>query len=107
MTSVSIHDTGALFQIAEPTDQRRAPRRPGRGIGIDLGTTNSLVALAPHGAAPHVLRDRHDGSALVPSVVAYTGDPPVVGQAAVALQAEHPGEVVSSVKRLMGRGLAD
>ncbi|MDC0666619.1 Fe-S protein assembly chaperone HscA [Nannocystis radixulma] len=106
MTSVSIHDTGALFQIAEPTDQRRAQRRPGRGIGIDLGTTNSLVALAPHGAAPRVLRDS-SGSGLVPSVVAYTADPPLVGRAAQALQAEHPEQVVSSVKRLMGRGLAD
>ncbi|MBZ5715111.1 Fe-S protein assembly chaperone HscA [Nannocystis pusilla] len=106
MTSVSIHDTGALFQIAEPTDQRRAQRRPGRGIGIDLGTTNSLVALAPHGAAPRVLRDS-SGSGLVPSVVAYTADPPLVGRAAQALQAEHPAQVVSSVKRLMGRGLAD
>ncbi|WAS96901.1 Fe-S protein assembly chaperone HscA [Nannocystis punicea] len=106
MTSVSIHDTGALFQIAEPTDQRRAQRRPGRGIGIDLGTTNSLVALAPHGAAPRVLRDS-SGSGLVPSVVAYTTDPPLVGRAAQALQAEHPGQVISSVKRLMGRGLSD
>ncbi|PCC68307.1 Fe-S protein assembly chaperone HscA [Nannocystis exedens] len=106
MTSVSIHDTGALFQIAEPTDQRRAQRRPGRGIGIDLGTTNSLVALAPHGAAPRVLRDS-SGSGLVPSVVAYTTDPPLVGRAAQALQAEHPSQVLSSVKRLMGRGLAD
>ncbi|MDC0716275.1 Fe-S protein assembly chaperone HscA [Nannocystis bainbridge] len=106
MTSVSIHDTGALFQIAEPTDSRRAPRRPGRGIGIDLGTTNSLVALAPHGAAPRVLRDSA-GSGLVPSVVAYTADPPLVGRAAQALQAEHPSQVLSSVKRLMGRGLAD
>ncbi|SFE67298.1 Chaperone protein HscA [Nannocystis exedens] len=106
MTSVSIHDTGALFQIAEPTDQRRAQRRPGRGIGIDLGTTNSLVALAPHGAAPRVLRDS-SGSGLVPSVIAYTTDPPLVGRAAQALQAEHPSQVLSSVKRLMGRGLAD
>ncbi|MCY1008189.1 Fe-S protein assembly chaperone HscA [Nannocystis pusilla] len=106
MTSVPIHDTGALFQIAEPTDQRRAQRRPGRGIGIDLGTTNSLVALAPHGAAPRVLRDS-SGSGLVPSVVAYTVDPPLVGRAAQALQAEHPSQVLSSVKRLMGRGLAD
>ncbi|MCY1070281.1 Fe-S protein assembly chaperone HscA [Nannocystis sp. RBIL2] len=106
MTSVPIHDTGALFQIAEPTDQRRAQRRPGRGIGIDLGTTNSLVALAPHGAAPRVLRDS-SGSGLVPSVVAYTVDPPLVGRAAQALQAEHPSQVLSSVKRLMGRGLSD
>ncbi|MFZ6178601.1 Fe-S protein assembly chaperone HscA [Nannocystis pusilla] len=106
MTSVPIHDTGALFQIAEPTDQRRPQRRPGRGIGIDLGTTNSLVALAPHGAAPRVLRDS-SGSGLVPSVVAYTVDPPLVGRAAQALQAEHPSQVLSSVKRLMGRGLAD
>ena len=43
----SIHDPGALFQIAEPSAPTATPRAPGRGIGIDLGTTHSLVALAP------------------------------------------------------------
>jgi molecular chaperone HscA len=106
MPEIDLNDTGALFQIAEPTAQRRAARRPGRGIGIDLGTTNSLVALAPNGAAPHVLKDS-SGAGLVPSIVAYVGDAPVVGRAAQALQVEHPERVVSSVKRFMGRGLAD
>ena len=106
MPEIDLNDTGALFQIAEPTAQRRAARRPGRGIGIDLGTTNSLVALAPNGAAPHVLKDS-SGAGLVPSIVAYVGDQPVVGRAAQALQVEHPERVVSSVKRFMGRGLAD
>ena len=106
MPEIDLNDTGALFQIAEPTAQRRAALRPGRGIGIDLGTTNSLVALAPNGAAPHVLKDS-SGAGLVPSIVAYVGDMPVVGRAAQALQVEHPERVVSSVKRFMGRGLAD
>ncbi len=103
---LDLQDTGALFQIAEPTAQRRPARRPGRGIGIDLGTTNSLVALAPRGAAPHVLKDS-SGAGLVPSIVAYVDDRVIVGRAAQALELEHPGQVVSSVKRFMGRGLAD
>ena len=106
MPEIDLKDTGALFQIAEPTSQVRAPRRPGRGIGIDLGTTNSLVALAPNGAAPHVLKDT-SGSGLVPSIVAYLDDAILVGRAAQALQLEHPERVISSVKRFMGRGLAD
>jgi molecular chaperone HscA len=106
MAEVTLHDTGALFQIGEPTRERRTARKPGRGIGIDLGTTNSLVALAPNGAAPRVLRDE-SGDGLVPSIVAYVDDRVIVGRAAQALQLQHPGRVISSVKRLMGRGLAD
>ncbi|MCB9701766.1 MAG: Fe-S protein assembly chaperone HscA [Myxococcales bacterium] len=102
----SIHDTGALFQIAEPEERRAPARAPGRGIGIDLGTTNSLVALAPHGDDPKVLADG-EGRALLPSVVSYVGDRVIVGDAAQAQQEEAPGQVVSSVKRFMGRGLSD
>lgn len=101
-----IADTGALFQIAEPTGRQATPRAPGRGIGIDLGTTNSLVAVAPHGEAPRALRDA-SGRALLPSVVSYVGDDVVVGYEAMAAQEEHSCAVISSVKRFMGRGIAD
>ncbi|HEY0137990.1 MAG TPA: Hsp70 family protein, partial [Nannocystis sp.] len=79
----NLSDPGALFQIAEPSGPAPAPRAPGRGIGIDLGTTHSLVAIAPQGAAPRVLRG--DGRALVPSVVSYTRalDRPLVGDEAI------------------------
>ncbi len=97
---------GGLFQIEEPMAAPSRPRAVGRGIGIDLGTTHSLVAVAPNGEAPRVLDI--DGSALVPSVVDY-GDPaqPVVGTAARARQIEAPDRVVSSIKRFMGRARAD
>ncbi len=96
----------ALFQIEEPTVARAKPRAPGRGIGIDLGTTHSLVAIAPHGAAPRVLLDPHEGP-LLASVVDYGGAIPVVGARARARQLEAPTQVVASVKRFMGRGAAD
>ena len=97
---------GALFQIEEPVRERAGTRAAGRGIGIDLGTTHSLVAIAPSGAAPRVLEI--DGSALLPSVVDYR-DPSrtVVGRDARAHQVEAPDRVVSSVKRFMGRAPAD
>ena len=97
---------GALFQIEEPIAASTRPRAAGFGIGIDLGTTHSLVALAPHGEAPRVLEI--DGGSLVPSVVDY-GDPerPRVGAAARARQVEAPDRVISSVKRFMGRARGD
>jgi molecular chaperone DnaK (HSP70) len=75
-------------------------------VGIDLGTTNSLVAIyAPEG--PRVLVDR-EGHALVPSVVRFEGDARVVvGRGAKASAAEFPASTIASVKRLMGRSLAD
>ncbi len=106
MSKINLQDTGALFQIAEPTGPQAAPRAPGRGIGIDLGTTNSLVAIAPQGAAPRVLLDV-EGRAILPSVVSYVGERVLVGAPAMAQQAEHPERVVSSVKRFMGRGASD
>ncbi len=103
----NVNDPGALFQIAEPSAPTSNPRAPGRGIGIDLGTTHSLVAIAAQGAAPQVLRG--EGRGLVPSVVSYVnaGERPRVGDEALAQQAEHPTRVLSSVKRFMGRGAAD
>jgi molecular chaperone HscA len=98
---------GALFQIAEPDSETRRPKRKvGRAIGIDLGTTHSLVAIAPNGAPPRVLLDEH-GDALLPSVVSYAGDELLVGRDARAQAIEHPEQVLSSVKRFMGRGPAD
>jgi molecular chaperone HscA len=104
--SDSNDDFGALFQIEEPTASVPRQRTPGFAIGIDLGTTHSLVAIAPHGADPIELRD-DDGEALLPSVVSYADAQPSVGRAAQAQQIEHPHDVIVSVKRFMGRGVAD
>ncbi|HEY4163658.1 MAG TPA: Fe-S protein assembly chaperone HscA [Dongiaceae bacterium] len=95
-----------LLQIHEP-GETPAPHEAegGIAIGIDLGTTNSVAAIAKEGK-PEVLRDEH-GDALVPSVVAYGNGEPVVGRAAAEQLAHHPELVVSSIKRLMGRGVAD
>jgi molecular chaperone HscA len=105
-SSPTIGDAGALFQIAEPSKPETTRRAPGHGIGIDLGTTHSLVAVAPSGAGPRVLPDER-GEALLPSVVAYVDGRVDVGRAAQAQALSHPQQVISSVKRLMGRGLSD
>ncbi len=99
-------DTSALFQIEEPEAPRARRRAAGRAIGIDLGTTHSLVAVAPSGAAPRVLADA-GGNVLVPSVVSYVGADTRVGVAARAEQVDHPQQVISSVKRFMGRSAQD
>ena len=95
-----------LLQIHEPgeTPEPHARER-GVAIGIDLGTTNSVVAVVD-GEQPEVLRDTH-GDGLIPSVVALMPDGVVVGREAQALRAQHPDRVVSSIKRLMGRGVHD
>src|ERR1700730_4369900 len=79
---------------------------PERVIGIDLGTTNSLVAYMDL-TAPKVIPGA-DGDRLVPSVVSLTryGDI-VVGNAARAFLIDEPDRTIYSVKRLMGRGVAD
>jgi molecular chaperone HscA len=75
-------------------------------VGIDLGTTNSVVAMARDGV-PAALHDEA-GKALVPSVVAYPASGGVlVGDQARLLMAAEPRNVVASIKRLMGRGAAD
>jgi molecular chaperone HscA len=96
-----------LLDIYEPGESP-LPHAAERGaaIGIDLGTTNSVVAIS-RGGIPEAIRDP-DGRALVPSVVAYRDvGAPLVGDEAVAQLAANPMGTVSSVKRLMGRGLAD
>ncbi len=97
----------ALLQIYEP-GETPAPHEGDHdvAVGIDLGTTNSVTAVSVDGT-PEVLRDE-DGQALVPSVVAYAPDgSPIVGGLAKNLLAMRPDSVVSSIKRLMGRGIED
>jgi Fe-S protein assembly chaperone HscA len=74
-------------------------------VGIDLGTTNSLVAYVD-GGVPRVIHDE-DGSALVPSVVAFGATGPVVGHAARRMLVRDAPRTVYSVKRFMGKGYED
>src|SRR5213594_3927459 len=95
----------ALLQISEP-GQSPEPHRHRLAVGIDLGTTNSLVAAVRNGIA--VVLNDHDGHALLPSVVRYLRDGGVaVGREAEAEQARDPRNTIVSVKRFMGRGLKD
>ncbi len=94
----------ALLQIAEP-GQSPQPHQRRLAVGIDLGTTNSLVAALRSGVtAP--LADA-DGQVILPSVVRYHSDRVEVGACAKRAAAADPFNTISSVKRLMGRGLAD
>lgn len=95
----------ALLQISEP-GMSAAPHQHKLAIGIDLGTTNSLVATVRSGMST-VLQDEH-GRSLLPSVVRYTADGEVVvGHQAQAKQSEDPINTIVSVKRFMGRGIKD
>jgi molecular chaperone HscA len=95
----------ALLQISEP-GMAPAPHQRRLAVGIDLGTTNSLVASVRNSVA-EVLTDV-DGEALLPSVVRYLERGRTeIGAKALASRAEDPFNTVVSVKRLMGRGLAD
>ena len=95
----------ALLQISEP-GQSSAPHQHQLAVGIDLGTTNSLVATVRSGVAS-VLADEQ-GRALLPSIVRYLpGGRTEVGYAAQAKQAEDPKNTIASVKRFMGRGIKD
>ena len=95
----------ALLQIAEP-GKSTVPHAHRLAAGIDLGTTNSLVASVRSGVAD-TLPDA-DGRHLLPSVVRYveTGEL-IVGEAALAAATEDPLNTIASVKRLMGRGVED
>ncbi len=79
-----------------------------RIVGIDLGTTNSLVAYLDDDGRPQVVVDRESGRAIVPSVVSFTSDGAVrdVGDAARARAALEPATTIQSAKRFMGLGLA-
>ena len=95
----------ALLQISEP-GQAPDPHQRRIAVGIDLGTTNSLVAAVRHGV-PECLPDAQ-GRVLLPSVVCYLeGQRRLVGSAARALQQEDAANCIASAKRLMGRRLDD
>ncbi|MCG9655205.1 Fe-S protein assembly chaperone HscA [Vibrio vulnificus] len=94
----------ALLQIAEP-GQSSAPHEHKRAAGIDLGTTNSLVASVRSGTAD-TLKDAQ-GRSLLPSIVNYANDEAIVGYEAKALSESQPQDTIISVKRLLGRSLTD
>ncbi|AFP71141.1 TPA: Fe-S protein assembly chaperone HscA [Enterobacter kobei] len=94
----------ALLQISEP-GLSAAPHQRRLAVGIDLGTTNSLVATVRSGQA-ETLADEQ-GRHLLPSVVHYQQQGHAVGYDARANAARDPANTISSVKRMMGRSLAD
>ena len=93
-----------LLQISEPNGPNENSRARKLGLGIDLGTTNSLVAIKMTDVA-HVLTDK-EGQALLPSVVNF-GDEVTVGHAALELAVVDPENTIVSAKRLMGRSRDD
>lgn len=95
----------ALLQISEPGESPE-PHQRRLAIGIDLGTTHSLVAAVRSGS-PEVLPDE-TGRVLLPSVVRFRADGSVVvGRDALAQAVADPGNTIVSVKRFMGRGVDD
>jgi molecular chaperone HscA len=95
----------ALLQLSEP-GQSPDPHSRRVTVGIDLGTTHSLVAALRHGHAESL--GDGEGRVLLPSIVRYRSDGRVdIGPAAQAAQADDPEHTIASVKRLMGRKLAD
>ncbi|MDD4965114.1 MAG: Fe-S protein assembly chaperone HscA [Gallionella sp.] len=95
----------ALLQISEP-GMSTAPHQHRLAVGIDLGTTNSLVATVRNGIS--VVLNDENGRAMLPSVVRYTADGQIiVGEAAQTMQSQDTANTISSVKRFMGRGLHD
>jgi molecular chaperone HscA len=95
----------ALLQISEP-GMSTAPHQHRLAVGIDLGTTNSLVATVRN-SIPEVLQDE-DGNTLLPSVVRYLPNGHAnIGRKAQAAQTTDPKNTIVSVKRFMGRGLKD
>lgn len=94
----------ALLQITEP-GQAVDPHDRKRAAGIDLGTTNSLIASVREGVAA-TLTDM-EGRHMLPSVVRYTAEGPIIGAEALEQAALDPHNTIVSVKRLMGRGVED
>ncbi|WP_122461039.1 Fe-S protein assembly chaperone HscA [Pseudomonas viridiflava] len=94
----------ALLQIAEPGLSPQ-PHQRRLAVGIDLGTTNSLVAAVRSGLS-EPLADA-EGRVILPSAVRYHADRVEVGQSAKVAASQDPFNTVLSVKRLMGRGLTD
>ncbi|MCE0493179.1 Fe-S protein assembly chaperone HscA [Vibrio salinus] len=93
----------ALLQIAEP-GLSAAPHEHKLAAGIDLGTTNSLVATVRSGQAETLVKNQRS---IVPSVVHYSGEEIFVGDAARHLAQTDPENTIISVKRLIGRSLQD
>jgi molecular chaperone HscA len=94
----------ALLNISEP-GQAQAPHQHRLAAGIDLGTTNSLIASVISGSAT-VIADA-DGQAILPSVVYYGGNAVRVGKEALARLSEEPNHTVYSVKRMIGKSVAE
>ncbi|HIF9077393.1 TPA: Fe-S protein assembly chaperone HscA [Photobacterium damselae] len=94
----------ALLQIAEP-GLSAAPHQHKLAVGIDLGTTNSLVAAVRSGV-PEALSDEQ-GRTILPSVVHFGLEDTLVGHEARAIAQQDPTNTIVSVKRLMGRSLVD
>ncbi|MFC3033524.1 Fe-S protein assembly chaperone HscA [Pseudoalteromonas fenneropenaei] len=94
----------ALLQIAEP-GQSAAPHQHKLAVGIDLGTTNSLVATVQSGEAK-TLVDLH-GQAMLPSVVHYGATDITVGADAMAMATDDPSNTLISVKRFLGKTAAE
>ncbi|MCP4471214.1 MAG: Fe-S protein assembly chaperone HscA [Gammaproteobacteria bacterium] len=94
----------ALLQISEP-GQSATPHQHRSSAGIDLGTTNSLVATVRSGEA--VCLPDEEGRSLLPSVVHFASSGRLVGHQAEALQNSDPMNSIASIKRLMGRGQED
>ncbi|MEB0164919.1 Hsp70 family protein, partial [Glaciimonas sp. CA11.2] len=95
----------ALLQISEP-GMSTAPHQHRLAVGIDLGTTNSLVATVRN-SIPEVLNDE-EGRPLMPSIVRYLPNGHAhIGYKAQAAQTSDPKNTILSVKRFMGRGLKD
>ncbi len=94
----------AVMQILEP-GQRASPQRQRLALGIDLGTTNSLVARVRDGRA-EPLPDT-EGNLLLPSAVYYGGDSVLTGREALTRVGDHPQDTLQSFKRMMGRGRGD
>ncbi|MEG1455050.1 MAG: Fe-S protein assembly chaperone HscA, partial [Comamonas sp.] len=95
----------ALLQISEP-GQSPDPHQRRIAVGIDLGTTHSLVAAVRNGVAECLPDDQ--GRVLLPSIVSYAEQGKrLIGDAAIAAQSTDPQNTIVSVKRFMGRGLND
>lgn len=93
-----------LLQIAEP-GQSAAPHEHKFAVGIDLGTTNSLVAAVRSGSCSPLVDENQ--AAILPSVVHYSANEIVVGESAKQKAQQDPQHTISSVKRLIGRSLDD
>ena len=89
----------ALLQISEP-GQSTAPHRHNLACGIDLGTTNSLVASVMSGATK-LLKDT-DGEVILPSIAYFSGVEVLIGKEALNFASQDPSNTIFSIKRFMG-----